>query len=53
MILSEYKKSKGEKLMKSKIKNILGITIILSIIIFSSNTYAANTTNSSNTSTNS
>lgn len=39
--------------MKSKIKNILGITIILSIIIFSSNTYAANTTNSSNTSTNS
>lgn len=38
--------------MKNKIKNILGITIILSIIIFSSNTYAANTTNSSNTSTN-
>ena len=39
--------------MKNKIKNILGITIILSIIIFSSNTYAANTTNSSNISTNS
>lgn len=39
--------------MKNKIKNIIGITIILSTIIFCSNTYAANTTNSSNTSTNS
>lgn len=39
--------------MKNKIKNIIGITIILSTIIFCSNTYATNTTNSSNTSTNS
>lgn len=39
--------------MKNKIKNIIGITIILSTIIFCSNTYATSTTNSSNTSTNS
>ena len=39
--------------MKNKIKNIIGITIILSTIIFCSSTYATNTTNSSNTSTNS
>lgn len=39
--------------MKNKIKNIIGITIIVSTIIFCSNTYATNTTNSSNTSTNS
>ena len=55
MILFEYRKKrlKGEKPMKNKIKNIIGITIILSTIIFCSNTYATNTTNSSNTSTNS